>query len=108
MNPVADLEDTINALAPRLKVCGHPLRLEILCAIERGEEFCVTELWRCLEESQPVVSQHLAVLKKHGVVDSRVERNRRIYSIEDPLIRNLVQALVRGDLEAERLLQLRG
>ena len=88
----------VRGLAPRLKVCGHPLRLQILCEIERGEEFCVTELWRCLHQSQPVVSQHLSVLKKHGVVSSRVERNRRIYSIEDPIIAALVRRVLCGDL----------
>lgn len=76
-----------------LKACGHPLRLKILCAIERGEETCVSELWNCLEQAQPVVSQHLAVLKKRGIVQSQVQGNRRVYSITNPFIRNLVSSL---------------
>ena len=35
----------LSQLAGKLKACGHPLRLEILCVIERGEDTCVSELW---------------------------------------------------------------
>lgn len=84
----------VTSIAPLLKVCGHPLRLKILCAIESGAEACVSELWACLEQSQPVVSQHLAVLKRRGVVSSRVVGNRRVYAIREPYIRNLVQELL--------------
>ena len=86
-------EPLLERVAPLLKVCGHPLRLKILCAIQGGDDYCVTELWRCLDESQPVVSQHLSVLRKKGIVTSRIERNRRIYSIEDPFIRSLVASV---------------
>jgi len=81
-------------LASVLKVCGHPLRLQILCAIERDEESCVSELWNCLGQPQPVISQHLAVLKKRAIVSSRVQGNKRVYSITNPFIKELVQGLV--------------
>lgn len=77
-----------------LKACGHPLRLKILCAIERGEKTCVSELWSCLEQSQPVISQHLAVLKRRGIVRSQVQGNRRVYTIVNPFIRSLVATLL--------------
>jgi len=78
-----------------LKACGHPLRLRILCAIEKGEQTCVSELWNCLEQSQPVISQHLAVLKSKGIVRSQVAGNRRVYSIANPFIRQLVRGFIR-------------
>jgi ArsR family transcriptional regulator len=87
--------DTVSEVASLLKACGHPLRLKLLCAIERGEEACVSELWNCLDESQPVVSQHLAVLKKRGIVSSQVQGNRRVYTIVNPFIRDLVNSLHR-------------
>ncbi len=83
----------IEQLAPLLKVCGHPLRLKILCAIEKNES-CVTELWTCLGQPQPVVSQHLAVLKKRGIVRSSVRGNKRYYSIINPFIKTLVRGLM--------------
>ncbi|HTP59527.1 MAG TPA: ArsR family transcriptional regulator, partial [Spirochaetia bacterium] len=54
---------------------------------------CVSDLWHCVEESQPVVSQHLAVLKRERIVSSRVEGNRRIYSVTDPWVRDLIARL---------------
>ncbi len=74
----------------KLRVCGHPLRWRILCLIER-QSACVTELWQCLDQSQPVVSQHLAALKDKGIVESSVAGNKRLYHICDPMVRRLVQ-----------------
>jgi ArsR family transcriptional regulator len=85
--------DKVNEVASVLKACGHPLRLKILCAIEKGEEACVSDLWACLEQSQPVVSQHLAVLKKRGIVTSQVQGNKRVYTIANPFIRGLINDL---------------
>ena len=84
----------IDELAAMMKACGHPLRLKILCAIQLGEETCVSELWNCLEQSQPVVSQHLAVLKRRGIVSSEVQGNKRVYKVCDPFIRTLVTTMV--------------
>ncbi len=82
----------ITRIARTLKVCGHPIRLKLLRAIESSEP-CVSDLWHCVEESQPVVSQHLAVLKREGIVASRVEGNRRLYSVTDPWVKDLIGRL---------------
>jgi len=82
----------VESYAEKLKVCGHPIRLKILCLIER-ENSCVTELWKYLNQPQPVVSQHLAVLKEKGIVISEIKGNRRIYSINDPFIKKIIQFL---------------
>jgi DNA-binding transcriptional ArsR family regulator len=79
----------IQRMARTLKVCGHPVRLKLLQAIESREP-CVSDLWKCVNEPQPVVSQHLAVLKREGIVASRVEGNRRIYSVIDPWVAELI------------------
>ncbi len=79
-------------IARTLKVCGHPVRLKLLRAIESSEP-CVSDLWHCVEESQPVVSQHLAVLKREGIVASRVKGNRRIYSVTDAWVKELIHQL---------------
>jgi DNA-binding transcriptional ArsR family regulator len=91
-NKLVDRKKTRNGIARvarTLKVCGHPIRLKLLRAIESSEP-CVSDLWHCVEESQPVVSQHLAVLKREGIVASRVEGNRRIYSVTDPWVKDLI------------------
>ena len=88
-------EDEINSYARKLKVCGHPVRLKLLCLIYANGEPCVTNLWTCLGQSQPVISQHLAILKENGVVDSSVSGNKRIYTISDPFIGALVGRMVK-------------
>jgi DNA-binding transcriptional ArsR family regulator len=82
----------------RLKVCGHPLRLKILLAIEGGESTCVKELWKCLKQTQPVISQHLAVLKESGIVDSKTEKNKRIYKIVDPFVKEMIKLLSKDEI----------
>ncbi|MCF7927656.1 MAG: metalloregulator ArsR/SmtB family transcription factor [Spirochaetales bacterium] len=85
-------DSLIEEYAQKLKVCGHPLRLKILCLIER-EDACVTDLWQCLDQPQPVISQHLAVLKDKGIVRSEIQGNKRIYSIQDAYIKSILQGL---------------
>lgn len=82
-------EELIEQYSKKLKVCGHPLRLKILCLIDR-QDSCVSDLWQCLNTPQPVVSQHLAVLKDMDIVESLIEGNKRIYRIVDPFIKNLI------------------
>lgn len=79
--------------AQKLKVCGHPLRLALLCTIAHQNDLCVSELWECVDQPQPVVSQHLAVLKEKGLVKSEVQGNRRIYSIADPFVRQMIDLM---------------
>ena len=74
----------------KLRVCGHPTRWKILCLIER-QSACVTDLWQCLDQPQPVVSQHLAALKEKNIVESATAGNKRLYHISDPMVRRMVQ-----------------
>ncbi|WP_083914772.1 ArsR/SmtB family transcription factor [Alkalispirochaeta alkalica] len=95
-------DESVDRCAEKLKVCGHPMRLRLLCRIARGEEACVSELWTCLGQPQPVVSQHLAALKQKGVVESEVRGNRRVYRIIDPFIENLIFALQAGIIAPDK------
>lgn len=93
LHTTAAQDEMLESYARKLKVLGHPVRLKLLCMIARQEDPCVSELWLCLNQPQPVVSQHLAVLKEKGIVQSEVQGNKRIYSITDPFIRDLVQTI---------------
>ncbi|MFP3960380.1 MAG: ArsR/SmtB family transcription factor [Spirochaetaceae bacterium] len=86
-------EEELARFAQKLKVCGHPVRLKLLCHIARKQDLCVSELWVCVQQPQPVVSQHLAVLKEKGIVQSEVKGNKRIYSIVDPFVRDMIESL---------------
>ena len=90
--PCAD--EVVVEHARKLKAIGHPVRLRLLCLIERQEDPCVSDLWKCLKQPQPVISQHLAILKQTGIVSAEVHRTRRVYSISDPFIRSVIQSIV--------------
>jgi len=92
MSPCPDSQ--ITEYARKLKAVGHPIRLRLLCLIAREEDPCVSDLWQCLKQPQPVISQHLAILKENGIVNAEVQKTRRVYSIADPFIKELVASIV--------------
>jgi DNA-binding transcriptional ArsR family regulator len=89
-------DDVITEYAQKLKAVGHPIRLKLLCLIDKEDDPCVTDLWRCLEQPQPVISQHLAILKDNGIVSAEVQKTKRVYTIIDPFIKGIV-AKVRAE-----------
>ncbi len=70
------------AAAELLKAFAHPLRLAIVLEVRDGER-CVHDLVDALDAAQPLVSQHLRVLKQAGVLTSRRRGREVAYSIAD-------------------------
>lgn len=83
-------DEVIVDYSQKLKAVGHPIRLRLLCLIDEGNDPCVTDLWHCLNQPQPVISQHLAILKENGIVSAEVQKTKRVYTIIDPFIKDLV------------------
>lgn len=77
-----------------IKCLGHPLRLQLLDAMEQGEA-TVTELQACTGASQAMVSQQLATLRGHGVVTARRDGPFVRYSIAEPKVHHIL-ACIRG------------
>jgi DNA-binding transcriptional ArsR family regulator len=66
-------------------VLGEPSRRRILDLLRSGER-AVGELVEGLQMSQPAVSKHLRVLREAGMVESRIDAQRRLYRVRpDPL-----------------------
>jgi ArsR family transcriptional regulator, arsenate/arsenite/antimonite-responsive transcriptional repressor len=86
--------ERLSEYARKMKAVGHPIRLRLLCLIAREEDPCVSDLWKCLKQPQPVISQHLAILKQAGIVEAEVQRTRRVYSIADPFIKDMVSRII--------------
>ena len=67
-------------------VIAEPNRRAILSLLLSSER-SVSEIERELRLPQPSVSKHLRVLREAGFVDSRVEAQRRLYSLRpEPLM----------------------
>ncbi len=66
-------------------VLAEPSRRRILDLLREGER-SVNEIVGDLSISQPGVSKHLRVLREAGLVDARVEAQRRVYRLRpEPL-----------------------
>jgi DNA-binding transcriptional ArsR family regulator len=70
---------------PAFQALAEPRRLAILELLREGER-PVGELVDRLQISQPAVSKHLRVLRNAGLVEARVDAQRRLYRIRpEPL-----------------------
>ena len=71
--------------ARMISVLANPKRLQIVEILGKSER-TVTELAGELGIAQATTSQHLAVMRKSGVVETRKEANFVYYRIADPKI----------------------
>lgn len=63
-----------------MQALSNPNRLMILCSLSNGE-VCVGDLNQQLALSQSALSQHLAVLRKQNLVQTRRESQTIYYSV---------------------------
>lgn len=71
--------------ARTIAVLANPKRLEIIDLLASSERI-VSELAAALGLPQATTSQHLAVMRKAGVVEARKEGNHVHYRLADPKI----------------------
>lgn len=83
---------SLDEIADIIKCLGHPLRLQILSALEDGER-TVSELQERTGEQQPTVSRELATLRGRSVVDSRREGVHVYYRITEPRVHKILDCI---------------
>ncbi len=81
-----------------LKVVAHPVRIRILEELLKGVK-CVSDFEDFLEISQPNISQHLGLLRNHGVIDNYMDGRLRCYFLVDPIIPDILEILKRDYIE---------
>lgn len=64
-----------------LRALDHELRRELIRLIHQNKSITVTQLYTQLRLEQSVVSQHLAILRKAGVVTILRQGKHKYYSI---------------------------
>jgi DNA-binding transcriptional ArsR family regulator len=72
------------------KALAHPMRIRILELLSEGNKN-VNELQAILGTEGSTVSQQLAVLRSKNVVNGIKDGTSVIYSLRDPLIKNLLE-----------------
>ena len=81
------------------KALSDPVRLQILDFLRDGEK-CVCEIIPHVGLIQPVVSRHLKILKDSGIVRDKKDGNRRLYSITDQQIFQIIDGITPELVEA--------
>jgi len=79
-------------ISESLKVISHPIRLQIISALLK-DECNVSKIQEKLGLPQATVSQHLALLRRSGVVQARREGARVCYHIVDPRVRKIIEVI---------------
>jgi DNA-binding transcriptional ArsR family regulator len=77
-----DQQAHVETAARALKAISHPLRLKILCVVG-DQEVCVQDIVEAVGTSQSNISQHLAILRDKGVLQTRKDANRVFYRVAD-------------------------
>jgi len=75
-----------------LKGLANESRLMIMCVLAEGE-VSVGQLNQRIKLSQSALSQHLAVLRDQGLVQTRRESQTIYYKLEDSAAMNIIELL---------------
>jgi ArsR family transcriptional regulator len=94
---------------PNVDLLGDPARRCILALLAVEGEVCVCEFVAALQELQPSVSRHLALLRDGGWITSRREGTWMHYRLArlPKWARTLLDGLIGGGVPAETLRDVR-
>jgi len=87
-----ELKSTAQQVSGFLKQLANEQRLMILCYLAEGEK-SVSELQGLLHLEQSSMSQHLAKLRKEGIIKARRDSQTKYYSIENPNALKVIELL---------------
>jgi ArsR family transcriptional regulator len=74
-------DDTARDLVQLFKLLADETRLRILYFLMQEEELNVRTLCELLEQSQPAVSHHLALLRVAGIIECRRDGKHNFYHV---------------------------
>ena len=80
-------------LSALLRAVGDPVRLQVLRQLAQNEEMSVTALVQAVRVSQPLLSWHLGVLRRSGLVEMRKEGRLVWYSLNHRALRSFDERL---------------
>jgi ArsR family transcriptional regulator len=81
--------ESIREASAAMQAMAHPLRLKILCLVG-NQELSVLEIVDAVGTTQSNITQHLGVLREHGLLESRKEANKVFYRIPDARVLKMI------------------
>ena len=87
--------EKITRVAEILKTIGHPVRLQILEALEEKEPLTVTEIQEKIESDteQSLLSHHLIKMKDRGILKCEKHGMNVLYRLEDRKILKIFECM---------------
>jgi len=82
----------VEQLAELLKSIAHPIRLKILCLLQESE-MTVGDIRNEVQTTNANVSQHLGILRSHGIIDYRKDANFIYNRISDGRVTELIKSM---------------
>lgn len=87
------LTEQAGAAASLMKLLANERRLLVLCELAAAGEMTVGELAARVGLSQSALSQHLSMMRDHGIVGYRREGQSLHYAIVDPIASHVLSTL---------------
>ena len=79
-----------------LKCICDDTRFDILDLLQKNKELCVNDFVDKIKKDQPLISHHLKTLKKCGIVKSRDEGKKAMYSISNKQLSELISNITKA------------
>jgi ArsR family transcriptional regulator len=89
-------EESLNKNSKIFYGLSHPLRLKIAFLLLKSDQ-CVCELVKLTEKKQNLVSHHLTILKKSGIVDSYMKSKWKYYKINEDAV-CVLESIMKNDV----------
>lgn len=80
-------------LAEIFKALAHPLRVQIVMGLIQKQECNVNTMVEKLGVPQPTVSQHLNILKNHGIIEGFRNGNQICYKATNELVKQIFKTI---------------
>lgn len=93
----------LDLIGDKFNAIAHPLRLKIILILKE-EPACVCELAERLGGKQPLVSQHLSILRDSGLVSTKRIGNKIQYFLSDERIVDVIEIM--REITLERVKEL--
>lgn len=95
----------VKDLVQVFKLLSDETRLRILFDLSRREELHVRALCELLDQSQPAVSHHLALLRMAGLIECRREGKHNYYRVIPERMQSLLDRVFADVPDSERVVR---
>ncbi|MBC8487386.1 MAG: helix-turn-helix transcriptional regulator [Bacteroidetes bacterium] len=81
--------------AGRLRAIAHPMRIAIISLLDQQKKLSVTEIYTAIDIEQASASHHLNILKTKGVLVSKREGKKILYSLKNEILSEIIDCINR-------------